>query len=81
MAHINPDSQHQAGLRAGTHVCVVRACSEKSKVSLTVRRNYADTPISVPATDWDYVDAKLNAKHVSERDHVGAARLIREDTL
>ena len=37
------------------------ASAEKSKASLTVRRNYADTPIPVPATDWDYVDAKLNA--------------------
>jgi len=37
------------------------ASADKSKASLTVRRNYADTPIPVPATDWDYVDAKLNA--------------------
>jgi Alpha/beta hydrolase domain len=37
------------------------ASAEKSKASLTVRRNYADAPIPVPATDWDYVDAKLNA--------------------
>jgi hypothetical protein len=31
------------------------ASAEKSKASLTVRRNYADAPIPVPATDWDYV--------------------------
>jgi hypothetical protein len=37
------------------------ASAEKSKASLTVRRNYADAPSPVPATDWDYVDAKLNA--------------------
>jgi hypothetical protein len=37
------------------------ASPDKSKVSLTVRKNYADTPIPVPASDWDYVDAKLNA--------------------
>ena len=37
------------------------ASADKSKASLTVRRNYADTPIPVPASDWDYVDAKLNA--------------------
>jgi hypothetical protein len=37
------------------------ASAEKSKASLTVRRNYADTPVPVPSTDWDYVDAKLNA--------------------
>jgi len=37
------------------------ASADKSKASLTVRRNYADAPIPVPASDWDYVDAKLNA--------------------
>ena len=37
------------------------ATADKSKATLTVRRNYADTPIAVPASDWDYVDAKLNA--------------------
>ena len=37
------------------------ASADKSKASLTVRRNYADAPIPVPAADWDYVDAKLNA--------------------
>jgi hypothetical protein len=37
------------------------ASADKSKASLTVRRNYADAPIPVPASDWDYVDGKLNA--------------------
>ena len=37
------------------------ASPDKSKASLTVRQNYADTPIPVPESDWDYVDAKLNA--------------------
>jgi hypothetical protein len=37
------------------------ASPDKSNASLTVRKNYADTPIPVPASDWDYVDAKLNA--------------------
>jgi len=37
------------------------ASADKSKASLTVRKNYADTPISLPASEWDYVDAKLNA--------------------
>lgn len=37
------------------------ATPDKAKASLTVRLNYADTPIPVPASDWDYVDAKLNA--------------------
>jgi hypothetical protein len=37
------------------------ATADKAKASLTVRRNYGDAPIPVPASDWDYVDAKLNA--------------------
>jgi hypothetical protein len=37
------------------------ASSDKTKASLTVRKNYADAPIPVPASDWDYVDGKLNA--------------------
>jgi hypothetical protein len=37
------------------------ASPDKSKASLTVRKNYADAPIPVPASDWDYADAKLNA--------------------
>ena len=37
------------------------ASADKSKASLTVRKNYADAPIPLPASDWDYVDAKLNA--------------------
>jgi hypothetical protein len=37
------------------------ASADKSKASLTVRKNYADAPIPVPASDWDYVDAKLNS--------------------
>jgi hypothetical protein len=37
------------------------ASADKSKASLTVRKNFADTPIPVPASDWDYVDAKLNS--------------------
>ena len=37
------------------------ASADKSQASLTVRKNYADTPIPVPASDWDFVDGKLNA--------------------
>jgi Alpha/beta hydrolase domain len=37
------------------------ASADKSKATLTVRRNYDDTPVQVPADGWDYVDAKLNA--------------------
>jgi hypothetical protein len=36
------------------------ASADKTKASLTVRKNYADIPVAVPAADWDYVDAKLN---------------------
>jgi Alpha/beta hydrolase domain len=37
------------------------ASDDKSKATLTVRKNYADAPIPVPASDWDFVDAKLSA--------------------
>ncbi len=37
------------------------ANGDKSKASLTVRKNYADTPIPVAASEWDYADAKLNS--------------------
>jgi Alpha/beta hydrolase domain len=47
------------------------ASAEKSKASLTVRRNYADAPIPVPSADWDYVDAKLNAVKLTS-DNFGA---------
>jgi hypothetical protein len=36
------------------------ASADKSKASLTVRKNYADTPVPMPSAEWDYVDAKLN---------------------
>ncbi len=37
------------------------ARADKSKASLTVRRNYDDTPVLVPASGWDYADEKLSA--------------------
>jgi Alpha/beta hydrolase domain len=37
------------------------ASADKSKASLTVRKNYADAPIAVPESEWDYADAKLNS--------------------
>jgi hypothetical protein len=37
------------------------ATPDKSKANLTVRKNYADTPIQLAAADWDYVDAKLDS--------------------
>jgi Alpha/beta hydrolase domain len=35
------------------------ATADKSKASLTVRKNYADEPIPVPESEWDYADDKL----------------------
>jgi hypothetical protein len=37
------------------------ASADKSRAMLTVRKNYADAPVVVPATDWDFVDANLKA--------------------
>jgi hypothetical protein len=47
------------------------ASADKSKASLAVRRNYADAPIPVPASGWDYVDAKLNAVKLTSGDFGG----------
>jgi hypothetical protein len=46
---------------AGQRLNYPAASADKAKASLTVRKNYADTPIPVPESDWDYVDGKLNA--------------------
>jgi alpha/beta hydrolase family protein len=51
----------KANTPAQQRLTYAAASPDKTKASLTVRRNYADTPIPVPAADWDYVDAKLNA--------------------
>jgi hypothetical protein len=48
------------------------ASPDKSKASLTVRKNYADAPIPVPESDWDYVDAKLNAVKLTSGNFGGA---------
>jgi len=37
------------------------ATADKSKASLTVRKNYADQPIPVPESEWDYADEKLTS--------------------
>jgi hypothetical protein len=47
------------------------ASPDKSKASLTVRKNYADAPIPVPASDWDYVDAKLNSVKLTSGEFGG----------
>jgi Alpha/beta hydrolase domain len=44
---------------------------DKSKASLTVRRDYDDAPITVPAHEWDYVDARLNAIKLSSGNFGG----------
>jgi hypothetical protein len=51
----------KAAMPASQRLTYPAASAEKSKASLTVRRNYADAPIPVPETEWEYVDAKLNA--------------------
>jgi hypothetical protein len=51
----------KAATQASQRLTYPAASAEKSKASLTVRRTYAGTPVPVPSTDWDYVDAKLNA--------------------
>jgi len=47
------------------------ATPDKSKASLTVRLNYDDAPIAVPASEWDYVDAKLNAVKLTSGEFGG----------
>jgi hypothetical protein len=37
------------------------ASADKSKASLTVRRNYTDAPVPLPAAAWDYADETLSA--------------------
>lgn len=40
------------------------ATADKSHATLTVRTRYEDPPESIPATNWDYVDANLTAIHL-----------------
>src|SRR6185369_17000935 len=37
------------------------ASADKSRATLTVRKNYADAPVVVPADQWDFTDDKLRA--------------------
>jgi hypothetical protein len=37
------------------------ASPDKTKASFTVRRNYGDVPVPLPADAWDYADDKLDA--------------------
>lgn len=46
--------------------------ADKSKASLTVRRNYDDPPQAVPASQWEYVDDKLTAVRLTS-GNFGAA--------
>jgi len=47
------------------------ASDNKSRASLTVRKNYADAPIAVPESDWSFVDAKLTAIKLTSGDFGG----------
>jgi hypothetical protein len=37
------------------------ASADKSKASLTVRKNYADAPVPMPESDWDFAEANLSS--------------------
>jgi hypothetical protein len=43
------------------HLTYPAATADKSKASLTVRRNYGDAPLPVPAAAWGYADENLSA--------------------
>ena len=47
---------------------------DKSKANLTVRKNYADAPILVPDSDWDFADAKLSSVKLTSGTSVEPTR-------
>lgn len=47
------------------------ASADKSKASLTVRRNYDDAPVPVPASGWDYADEKLSTVRLTSGNFGG----------
>jgi hypothetical protein len=47
------------------------ASEDKSKASLTVRKNYADTPIPVSESEWNFADAKLSSIKLTSGDFGG----------
>jgi hypothetical protein len=69
----NPDGSAVTGLNTeefvidksatplAQHLTYPAASADKSKASLTVRRNYADAPVPLPAATWDYADETLSA--------------------
>jgi hypothetical protein len=42
------------------------ATADQSKASLTVRENYGDTPIPIPASGWAYTDSTLTAVQLTD---------------
>jgi hypothetical protein len=48
------------------------ATGDKSKASLTVRKNYADEPVPLPETAWDYADEKLTSVKLTSGKFGGA---------
>jgi hypothetical protein len=79
----NPDGSSIVGLnteelvidkgttRPQQRLSYAAASPDKSKASLTVRLNYADQPITVLASEWDYVDNKLNAVKLNSGEFGG----------
>jgi hypothetical protein len=51
----------KAATPASERLAYPAASADKARASLTVRRNYADPPVPLPAEAWDYVDARLNS--------------------
>jgi hypothetical protein len=47
------------------------ASADKSKASLTVRRNYDDAPVLMPAAAWDYADEKLSTVRLTSGNFGG----------
>jgi hypothetical protein len=47
------------------------ASTDKSKASLTVRRNYDDAPVPMPASAWDYADEKLSTVRLTSGNFGG----------
>ena len=47
------------------------ASKDKSKAALTVRKNYADPPIVLSSSDWDYANERLTAIKLTSGDFGG----------
>jgi len=47
------------------------ASKDKSKATLTVRRNYTDAPVALSSEDWDYANERLTAIKLKSGDFGG----------